>query len=224
MIRSAAELAALIDHTLLKPEATPEQIKALCREAVAHSFKAVCINPCYVRLAAAELDRTGVLVATVVGFPLGATTPEVKIAEAVEAVSGGADELDLVLNLGRLKAGDHEYVRAEIAQVVKAVEGRPVKVIIETALLTEEEKVIACRLAVAAGAAFVKTSTGFAKGGATPEDVRLMRQTVGDQVGVKASGGIRDLVTLQAMVAAGATRIGTSAGLQIMNEFVSLER
>lgn len=224
MIRSAAELAALIDHTLLKPEATPEQIKALCREAVAHSFQAVCINPCYVRLAAAELDRTGVLVATVVGFPLGATTPEVKVAEAVEAVSGGADELDLVLNLGRLKAGDHEYVRAEIAQVVKAVEGRPVKVIIETALLTEEEKVIACRLAVAAGAAFVKTSTGFAKGGATPEDVRLMRQTVGDQVGVKASGGIRDLATLQAMVAAGATRIGTSAGLQIMNEFVSLER
>ncbi len=224
MIRSAAELAGVIDHTLLKPEATPDEIKQLCLEAVRHSFKAVCINPGYVRLAASELDGTGTLLATVIGFPLGATTSEAKAAEAAEAVANGADELDMVINLGRLKAGDHEYVANDIAQVVKAGGGRPVKVIIETALLTAEEKVAACRLAVGAGAVFVKTSTGFSRGGATIEDVRLMRQCVGDNIGVKASGGIRDLATLRAMVAAGATRIGTSSGLKIVSEYFASER
>lgn len=218
MTLSKAELVSYIDHTLLKPDATPEQIKGLSQEAAENNFKAVCINPDYVSLAAEILKGTGVAVATVIGFPLGATTSRIKGAETAEAVENGAGELDVVLNIGRLKAGDSGYVLADLRQVVQSAQGRPVKVIIETALLTDNEKVKACQLAVEAGAAFVKTSTGFAKGGATVTDVQLMRQTVGPKVGVKASGGIRDLATLEAMVAAGANRIGTSSAVAILAE------
>ncbi len=218
MTLSKAELVSYIDHTLLKPDVTPEQIKKLCQEAAENSFKAVCINPGYVSLAAEILKGTGVAVATVIGFPLGATTSRIKGAETAEAVENGAGELDVVLNIGRLKAGDSGYVLADLRQVVQSAQGRQVKVIIETALLTDNEKVKACQLAVEAGAAFVKTSTGFAKGGATVTDVQLMRQTVGPKVGVKASGGIRDLAALKAMVAAGANRIGTSSAVAILAE------
>lgn len=218
MTLSKAELVSYIDHTLLKPDATTEQIKKLCQEASENNFKAVCINPGYVSLAAEILKGTGVAVATVIGFPLGATTSRIKGAETAEAVENGAGELDVVLNIGRLKAGDSGYVLADLRQVVQSAQGRPVKVIIETALLTDNEKVKACQLAVEAGAAFVKTSTGFAKGGATVTDVQLMRQTVGPKVGVKASGGIRDLAALKAMVAAGANRIGTSSAVAILAE------
>lgn len=218
MTLSKAELVSYIDHTLLKPDATPEQIKELSQEAEENNFKAVCINPGYVSLAAEILKGTGVAVATVIGFPLGATTSRIKGAETAEAVENGAGELDVVLNIGRLKAGDSGYVLADLRQVVQSAQGRPVKVIIETALLTDNEKVKACQLAVEAGAAFVKTSTGFAKGGATVTDVQLMRQTVGPKVGVKASGGIRDLAALKAMVAAGANRIGTSSAVAILAE------
>ena len=218
MTLSKAELVSYIDHTLLKPDVTPEQIKKLCQEAAENNFKAVCINPGYVSLAAEILKGTGVAVATVIGFPLGATTSRIKGAETAEAVENGAGELDVVLNIGRLKAGDSGYVLADLRQVVQSAQGRQVKVIIETALLTDNEKVKACQLAVEAGAAFVKTSTGFAKGGATVTDVQLMRQTVGPKVGVKASGGIRDLAALKAMVAAGANRIGTSSAVAILAE------
>ncbi|MBO8126281.1 MAG: deoxyribose-phosphate aldolase [Firmicutes bacterium] len=221
MIQSKEELVKYIDHTLLKPEATVDQVVQLCREAAEHGFQAVCINPSFVELAVKELSGTEVVVATVIGFPLGATTSDTKLHEAVQAVEAGAGELDMVINIGRLKAGDHDYVAGEIRRIVKAVWNTPVKIIIETALLTQEEKITACQLAKEAGAAFVKTSTGFAKGGATVEDVRLMREVVGSQMGVKASGGIRDLETLEKMVEAGANRIGTSSGMKILAEFLS---
>ncbi|MCG0238715.1 MAG: deoxyribose-phosphate aldolase [Firmicutes bacterium] len=209
-------LARLIDHTLLKPEATEEQIRRLCAEARHYGFAAVCVNPWWVPLCVQELKGTGVKVATVIGFPLGATTTEAKAFEARQAVEAGADELDMVMNVGALKSGHLDRVQEDIAAVVRAAAGRMVKVILETGLLTDEEKVTACRLAVAAGAHFVKTSTGFGPGGATVADVSLMRRTVGDQVGVKASGGIRDHATAVAMVEAGATRIGASSSVAIV--------
>jgi deoxyribose-phosphate aldolase len=213
-----AEIAAAIDHTLLKATATSEQIKTLCAEARENAFKAVCVNPCWVPLCASELAGSGVLIATVVGFPLGANSTAIKVEEARRAVAEGAREIDMVINIGKAKAGDWNSVRDEIAAVVHASKPAIVKTIIETCYLTQEEKIAACRAAVAAGAAFVKTSTGFGTGGATVEDVRLMKETVGNAAQVKASGGIKTYEDAVAMLEAGATRIGASAGLAIMKE------
>ncbi|HSD67339.1 MAG TPA: deoxyribose-phosphate aldolase [Vicinamibacteria bacterium] len=214
----AATVARLIDHTLLKPEATPDRVRELCREAREHGFAAVCVNPAWVRICAHELDATTTAVATVAGFPLGASVPEVKAAEAARAVEDGAREVDMVLNVGALKAADHRFVERDVAGVVDACgrAGALVKVILEAALLTDEEKARGCAIAKLAGAAFVKTSTGFGPGGATAADVSLMRRVVGPGVGVKAAGGIRDWAAARAMVAAGASRIGTSAGPQVL--------
>jgi deoxyribose-phosphate aldolase len=213
-------VAGLIDHTLLKPEATAGDIDQLCREAAEWKFATVCVNPTWVAHAAGRLRGSGVGVCSVVGFPLGATTPDVKQYEARRAMFDGATEIDMVINVGALKSGDVRLVTDDIRAVVGVCGERAVtsKVIIETALLTDEEKVTACTLAKAAGADFVKTSTGFGPGGATAADVALMRRVVGDELGVKASGGVRDLQQLQAMVAAGATRIGASAGVRIVKE------
>ena len=228
-----------IDHTLLKPEATEEQIKKLCAEAAKYDFASVCVNPGWVRTAAEALKGTDVKVCTVIGFPLGATTSASKVFEASEAVLSGAGEVDMVINVGRLKAGDDEYVTEEIRAVRDAVDkagasalandetascgtascgAGPVvlKVIIETCLLTDDEKVRACKCAMAAGADFVKTSTGFSTGGATVSGVRLMKQTVGEALKVKASGGIRTKDDMDAMIEAGAERIGTSHGIECM--------
>lgn len=211
-------IAKMIDHTLLKPEATKEQIIRLCHEAKRHGFASVCINPTWVKTAAHELSGTDVLVCTVIGFPLGATTSETKAFETNNAIENGAREVDMVINIGALKSGDVELVERDIRAVVEAAAGKAlVKVIIETSLLSDEEKVRACQLAVKAGAGYVKTSTGFSGGGATVEDVALMRRTVGDKAGVKASGGIRDRETAEAMIEAGATRIGTSSGVAIIS-------
>jgi deoxyribose-phosphate aldolase len=192
-------------------------IVKLCGEAAEHRFAAVCVNPVYVDLAAHLLAGSGVKVATVVGFPLGATYTAVKVLETREAVLRKADEIDMVMNIAAAKAGQWEAITGEIRQVVAAAEGKPVKVILETALLTDEEKRRACEAAVAAGAHYVKTSTGFGPGGATEEDVRLLRSTVGDRAGVKASGGIRTKQQAEKMLAAGATRLGTSAGSAILS-------
>lgn len=211
-------VAAAIEHTLLKPEATPEQITALCDEAVAHRFAGVCVMPIHVPLAKERLHAEPVQVVTVIGFPLGAHSSMVKSYEARDAVRAGADELDMVLQVGALKAGDRDLVRRDIEEVVKAADGRPVKVILETALLTDAEIEVACRLAEAAGARFVKTSTGFGPGGATVHHVSLMKSIVGDRLGVKASGGIRTAEAALAMLAAGADRLGTSSGTAIIQE------
>jgi len=211
-------IRAAIDHTLLKPGATDEEIRKLCEEARAHAFAAVCVNPCRVALSAQLLRGSGVGVCAVVGFPLGATTPAAKAFEAREAVANGAAEIDMVLNVGALQSGDAGCVKRDIRAVREAAPGKVLKVILETALLTRDQKIRACRAAAAAGADFVKTSTGFGPGGATIEDVRLMRETVGPRIGVKASGGIRDARTARAMLAAGATRLGTSAGVAIVAE------
>jgi deoxyribose-phosphate aldolase len=208
-------LAKYIDHTLLKPAATVEEIIRLCEEAAQHKFAAVCVNPIYVDLAAHHLAGTGVKTATVIGFPLGATFSAVKAAEAKEAVLRKADELDMVIHIGAVKAGLWEAVKADIEQVVAAADGAIVKVIIETGLLTDEEKRLACQAVVDGGAHFVKTSTGFGPGGATEEDIRLLKQVAGDKIGIKASGGIRTREQALAFVAAGATRLGTSAGIVI---------
>lgn len=213
-----ANLAAYIDHTLLKPEATEKDILKLTAEAAQFHFASVCINPYWVKLAARELAGTGVKVCTVIGFPLGATTAETKAFETKKAIGDGADEIDMVINIGALKSGNTEAVEADIRAVVEAAQGKLVKVIIETCLLTNEEKELACRLSVKAGAHFVKTSTGFSTGGATVEDVKLMRQTVGDKAGVKASGGIHTKAEAEAMIEAGATRIGASSGVKIVSE------
>ncbi|WP_126427753.1 deoxyribose-phosphate aldolase [Brevibacillus marinus] len=210
------QLNRYIDHTLLKPDATAAMIDRLCAEAKQHQFAAVCVNPTWVRRAAQLLAGTGVKVCTVIGFPLGATTPAAKAAETRDAVAGGAAEVDMVLNIGALKSGELELVRQDIAAVVEAAGGALVKVILETGLLSGAEKVTACKLSVAAGAHFVKTSTGFGPGGATLEDVALLRQTVGPAIGVKASGGVRDRATAVAMIEAGATRIGSSAGVALV--------
>ncbi|MBP7693074.1 MAG: deoxyribose-phosphate aldolase [Anaerolineales bacterium] len=213
-----ARLAALIDHTLLKPEATPAQIERLCAEARAYGFAAVCVNPAYVRLAARLLRRSGVTVCSVVGFPLGASLPDLKAHEAERVVALGAGEVDMVLNIGALKAGDDRLVARDIGAVVRAARagGARVKVIIEACLLTDAEKRRACQIAQKARADFVKTSTGLSTGGATVADVALLRATVGPRMGVKAAGGIRSLADAQAMVAAGATRLGTSAGVALL--------
>lgn len=209
-------IASMIDHTLLKPEATPAQIEKLCAEAAEYHFASVCVNPVYIPLAARLLKDTGVKVCCVVGFPLGAIAPEQKAAEAASCAAMGAEELDMVIHVGAAKAGDWALVQRDIEGVVKAAAGRTVKVIIETCLLTDEEKVKACEAAKAAGAHFVKTSTGFSTGGATTHDIALMRKTVGAEMGVKASGGIRDYATAMAMIEAGANRIGASAGIAIV--------
>lgn len=211
-----AALATYIDHTLLKPDATAGQIAALCAEAREHVFVSVCVNGGWVRHAAAELLGSEVRVCTVVGFPLGAGSKESKAAEAALAVDDGAAEVDMVLAVGRLKSGDYRWVEEDIRGVVDAAEGRMVKVIIETALLSGEEKRTACVLAKAAGAHFVKTCTGFSGGAATEEDVRLMRGVVGKDMGVKASGGVRDAAGARALLAAGASRLGASAGVAIV--------
>ncbi len=209
-------IAAMIDHTLLKPEATPAQIEKLCAEAAEYHFASVCVNPVYIPLAARLLKGTGVKVCCVVGFPLGAIAPEQKAAEAASCAAMGAEELDMVIHVGAAKVGDWALVQRDIEGVVKAAAGHTVKVIIETCLLTDGEKVKACEAAKAAGAHFVKTSTGFSTGGATTHDIALMRKTVGPEMGVKASGGIRDYETAMAMIEAGANRIGASAGIAIV--------
>ncbi len=211
------QVAGLIDHTLLKPDATYEQIQKICSEAREHHFASVCINPAYVEKCVNLLSGSGVMVCTVIGFPLGATTSETKAFEAADAVRKGANEIDMVINVGALKAGNFRLVEDDIRAVVQAGCGRTVKVILETALLTDDEKIMGCTLAKAAGADFVKTSTGFGPGGATAHDIALMRKTVGPDLGVKASGGVRDLKTAMEMVEAGATRIGASASVKIVS-------
>lgn len=203
------ELAKMIDHTLLKPEATSEGIKKLCEEAVKYNFASVCVNPGRVKEAYEIVKNSEVKVCTVIGFPLGATTTEVKVFETKDAIQNGATEVDMVINVGRLKDKDYDFVKEDIKAVVEAAKGKALtKVIIETCLLTDEEKVIACKLSKEAGADFVKTSTGFSTGGATGEDIKLMRETVGENMGVKASGGVRSLEDALVMIENGATRIG----------------
>ncbi len=213
-------VSAMIDHTLLKPDAMRADIEKLCREAAEFHFATVCVNPTWVALCAARLRGTGVGVTSVVGFPLGATTADVKHYETRRAIFDGATEIDMVINVGALKSGDLRVVEGDIEAVVGPCRESRVtsKVIIEAALLTDDEKISACTLAKAAGADFVKTSTGFGPGGATVADVALMRRVVGDEMGVKAAGGVRDYEGLKAMVAAGATRVGASAGVKIVQE------
>lgn len=206
-----------IDHTLLKPESTQTQIDKLIAEAVEHQFASVCVNPTWVSYAAKALKDTEVNVCTVIGFPLGANTSSVKAFETKDAVANGADEIDMVINIGQLKSGQYDAVEADIRAVVEASGDKLVKVIIETCLLTDDEKVKACQLAVAAGADYVKTSTGFSTAGANIADVTLMRKTVGPNIGVKAAGGTRSYADAEAFIKAGATRIGTSAGVAIVN-------
>ncbi|GFN22358.1 deoxyribose-phosphate aldolase [Thermanaeromonas sp. C210] len=212
------ELAALIDHTLLKPTATLPDIKRLCEEARQFHFAAVCVNPCYVRIASQELADTPVKVCTVIGFPLGATSSLMKAMEAEVAIADGAQELDMVMNIGAFKHGDLKIVEKEIRQVTEVSEGRAlVKVILETGYLSREEIVTACRVAQEAGAQFVKTSTGFGPRGATVEDIVIMREAVGQSLGIKASGGIREYEVAIRMVEAGANRLGTSAGVALVS-------
>ncbi len=217
---AAGGVAGMIDHTLLKPDASRAEVETLCREASQFGFATVCVNPAWVATCARLLRGTPVKVTSVVGFPLGATTPDVKHYEARRALFDGAGEIDMVINVGALKSGDLRTVERDIEAVTGPCReaGAVSKVIIEAALLTDEEKVTACTLAKAAGADYVKTSTGFGPGGATVADVALMRRVVGEEMGVKAAGGVRDLESLQAMVAAGATRIGASAGVRIVQE------
>jgi deoxyribose-phosphate aldolase len=216
------QIAQYIDHTLLKPEATQDQVAQLCYEANKYHFASVCVNPTNVKLAAQLLKGSSAKVCTVIGFPLGATPATVKAYETQQAIRDGATEIDMVINIGALKSGDLATVYDDIASVARAAHAGNalLKVIIETALLTDEEKVAACQLAKDAGANFVKTSTGFGPGGATAADVALMRRVVGAEMGVKASGGVRSYADLKEMVAAGATRIGASAGIRIMQEAV----
>ena len=217
---SAVDIARLIDHTLLRPEATQHDIEVLCREALDFQFLNVCISPTWVTLAARRLVGSGVGVCAVVAFPLGATTPDVKACEARRAIADGAREIDMVINIGALKSGNRGDVQRDLEAVTVLCResGALSKVIIEAALLTDDEKVTACTLAKAAAADYVKTSTGFGPGGATAADVALMRRVVGEEMGVKAAGGVKDLDALKAMVAAGATRIGASAGVRIVQE------
>lgn len=213
---SAQWLASLIDHTLLKPEATRAQLKRLCEEAMENKFRTVCVNPAHVEFCTGLLKGSSVKPIAVVGFPLGAGSTKAKVIEARDAISKGAAEIDMVIQVGLLKDRDLRSVFLDIRKVVLACEGVPVKVILETSLLSDEEKIIGCSLAKAAGAAFVKTSTGFSSGGATVEDVKLMRRTVGKDMGVKASGGVRSLADALRMVLAGANRLGTSSGVAIV--------
>lgn len=211
-----AQIAKMIDHTILKAEATESEIIKLCKEAIHYNFASVCVNPSMVPVAAKELKGTHVKVCTVIGFPLGATTTEVKAFETKDVIEKGATEVDMVINVGKLKERNLEYVKNDIKAVVEAAKGKALtKVIIETCLLTEEEKIIACKLSKEAGADFVKTSTGFSTGGATVEDIKIMRETVGPEMGVKASGGVRSKKDALAMIENGATRIGASASIAI---------
>ncbi|MBU8581600.1 MULTISPECIES: deoxyribose-phosphate aldolase [Bacillus] len=211
------QIARMIDHTLLKPDAVTSEIEALCKEARVYDFASVCVNPCWVKLCAELLKDSEVKVCTVIGFPLGAASPETKAFETRQAIADGAGEVDMVINIGALKDRDTGTVEYDIRAVTDAAVGKAlVKVIIETSLLTDEEKRLACELAVKAGADFVKTSTGFSGGGATVQDIKLMREAVGPDIGVKASGGVRDKESALAMVEAGATRIGASAGVSIV--------
>ena len=211
-----AQIAKMIDHTILKAEATESEIIKLCKEAIHYNFASVCVNPSMVPVAAKELKGTHVKVCTVIGFPLGATTTEVKAFETKDVIEKGATEVDMVINVGKLKERNLEYVKNDIKAVVEAAKGKALtKVIIETCLLTEEEKIIASRLSKEAGSDFVKTSTGFSTGGATVEDIKLMRETVGPEMGVKASGGVRSKKDALAMIENGATRIGASASISI---------
>ncbi len=211
------DLASIIDHTLLKPESTEADIKRVCKEAIEYRFKSVCVNTHYVPLVSRLLSGSSVLTCGVVGFPLGASTTRAKVDETSDAIKNGANEIDMVINIGALKSGDWNIVKRDIEGVVNMARNRAiVKVILETSLLNDEEKIRACTIAKMAGADFVKTSTGFNSGGATVEDIKLMREVVGPSMGVKASGGVRDTETAKAMVAAGATRIGTSSGISIV--------
>lgn len=223
MVISKKQFARMVDHTLVKPDASKKDITNLCMEARKYRFASVCVNPAYVSLAAGILDKTNVRVGTVIGFPFGATPFEVKAFETENAACNGAQEFDMVMNIGALKSGDHQLVARDIANVVRAAKKNDtnltVKVILETGFLTDEEKVIACKIAMEAEADFVKTSTGFGPGGATIHDVKLLRNTVGVSLGVKASGGIRTLEKAMAMIEAGADRIGTSAGVAIIESF-----
>ncbi|PNZ99843.1 deoxyribose-phosphate aldolase [Staphylococcus massiliensis CCUG 55927] len=213
--------AKYIDHTLLKPESTRAQIDQIIEEAKQYGFKSVCLNPTHVKYASEQLQDSNVLVCTVIGFPLGATTSKVKAFETENAIQNGADEIDMVINIGALKDGRYDEVLEDIKAVVEAANGKTTKVIIETVLLSDDEKVKACELSKEAGATFVKTSTGFAGGGATKEDVKLMHDTVGDTLKVKASGGVRNLEDFKTMIDHGASRIGASAGIQIMEGLTS---
>ena len=211
------EIAKYLDDTLLKADATPEQIVKICEEAKTYGCASVCVNSGYVPLVSKELAGSEVKTCCVIGFPLGACTSEAQAAETTDSIEKGANEVDMVINVGRAKAGEWDYVKSDIEAVVKAAAGKAlVKVIIETCLLTDEEKIKACQAAKEAGADFVKTSTGFSTGGAKVEDIRLMRETVGPDMGVKASGGVRDFEKAQAMIEAGATRIGTSSAAGIV--------
>ncbi|WP_300261109.1 deoxyribose-phosphate aldolase [Clostridium sp.] len=216
------QLARMIDHTILKPEADRASIEKLCKEALEYNFASVCINPTNIELAAELLKGSEVKVCTVVGFPLGANTMEVKAFETKDAIAKGADEIDMVINIGRLKDKDYEYVEKDIKAVVDAADKKALtKVIIEACLLTDEEKVKACELAKKAGADFVKTSTGFSTGGATPEDIKLMRETVGPEMGVKAAGGVRSIADAEAVIKNGANRIGASSSIDICEGKIS---
>jgi deoxyribose-phosphate aldolase len=218
MIATKRQLAAMIDHSLLKPNATREQLRKLCEEAIAFGFKAVCINPIHVADAVRMLKGKEPLVCSVVGFPFGTHSPKSKSFETDQVIRAGAREVDMVIGVGALKEGRDDEVLQDIEAVVKAAKGHPVKVILETCYLTDEEKLHACRLAIEAGASFVKTSTGFAEGGAKIEDVRLMRKAVGEEFGVKAAGSIRTLEQALKMIEAGANRLGTSGSVTIIKE------
>lgn len=209
-------IASMIDHTILKPEASKKKVQKICEEAVENNFASVCINPCNVSMCAVLLKGSNINVCTVIGFPLGATTTCVKAFEALDAVKNGADEVDMVINIGRLKDKDYDYVRDDIKGVVEAVKGKAlVKVIIETCLLTDNEKIAACKIAKEVGADFVKTSTGFSIGGASISDIKLMRETIGSVMGIKAAGGIHSYSDALGLVEAGASRIGASASIDI---------
>ena len=214
---ASASIAGIIDHTLLKANATQEEIGRLCEEARKYHFASVCVNPGYVAMAARLLRGSTVKVCTVIGFPLGSTTPTVKAIEARDAIANGAEEIDMVINIGALKSGNDQLALDDIKAVREATRGKLLKVILETSYLTKDEKIRACRMSKAAQADFVKTSTGFGSGGATPEDVALMRETVGPEMGVKASGGIKDAGIAETMIKAGANRLGTSASIAIIS-------
>lgn len=219
-LASPQSIASLIDHTLLKPEAAESDVVRLCGEAREHGFKTVCVNPCWVETARRELTNSSVLVCTVIGFPLGANLSEIKLREARLALEQGAAEIDMVQNIGALRSGNGAMVAAEISSLARAAHeaGAILKVIIETSVLSDEQKTLSSRLVCESGADFVKTSTGFSSGGATESDVRLMRAAVGSSIGVKASGGVRTLEAVRRMVEAGASRIGTSSGVSILRE------
>jgi deoxyribose-phosphate aldolase len=221
IVTNLETVARCIDHTSLKPDATTAQISTLCEEALQYNFFSVCINPQYVKLCASTLKDSSVLVCTVIGFPLGANTSATKAFETTQAVLDGATEIDMVINIGALKSLDYLQVEEDIRDVVLAAEGLVVKVIIETSLLTDEEKVVACQLSEKAGASFVKTSTGFNGGGATISDIILMKASVTEKIRIKASGGIKDLDTAKKMIASGASRLGTSAGVSIVKNLAS---